>query len=61
MHQCATKPEWREVERMIKYDSSTNKWFKNHIGYQTTVCKCEKCKLFYKPSLGHKCKEVESE
>lgn len=41
----------------VKYDTKTSKWFRSHIGQQTTVCKCEKCNLFYKPSLGHECKE----
>lgn len=42
----------------INYDNETSKWFRNHIGTQTTVCNCKKCGLFYKPSLGHKCKKV---
>ena len=41
----------------VKYDVKTSKWFRSHIGQQTTVCMCEKCNLFYKPCLGHKCKE----
>lgn len=41
----------------ILYDNATKKWFGNHIGRETTVCRCEKCGLFYKPSLGHKCKK----
>lgn len=40
----------------MKYDEKTRKWFSMHPEQQTTVCKCEKCDLFYKPSLGHKCK-----
>lgn len=40
----------------IRYDKETEKWFKNHIGEETTVVKCEKCGLLYKPCLGHKCK-----
>lgn len=42
---------------MNKFDKKTRKWFKqhNHISIQTTVCKCDKCGLFYKPSLDHKC------
>jgi hypothetical protein len=43
----------------VKYDEATKKWFEKRIGQQTTVCKCDKCGLFYKPSLGHKCKVVE--
>ena len=41
----------------VKYDRATKAWFNSHIGQQTTVCKCEKCGLFYKPILGHKCKK----
>ncbi len=41
----------------VKYDNATSKWFSNHIGQQTTVCRCEKCDLFYKPNLGHKCRK----
>ena len=29
----------------ILYDNATKKWFRNHIGHETTVCKCEKCGL----------------
>ena len=43
---------------MIKYDSATEKWFKKNIGHQTTVVCCDKCGLFYKPILGHKCKKT---
>lgn len=42
----------------MKYDKETKKWFSNHVGQQTTVCKCEKCGMFYKPSLGHKCSKL---
>lgn len=45
----------------INYDKATKKWLNNHIGQQTTVIMCDKCGLFYKPSLGHKCKEMESD
>lgn len=38
------------------YDSKINAWMRKHLGMQTTVCKCEKCGLLYKPSLGHECK-----
>ena len=40
----------------MKYDKETQKWFRKNISSQTTVCRCDKCKLFYKPSLGHKCR-----
>lgn len=47
----------------VKYDKGTSKWFSKNIGCQTTVCRCDKCNMFYKPSLGHKCRKkvVESE
>lgn len=38
------------------FDAETRKWFRNHITAQTTVMQCEKCGLWYKPILGHKCK-----
>lgn len=40
----------------VRFDAATKEWFRNRIEMQTTVCKCEKCGLHYKPSLGHKCK-----
>ena len=45
----------------INYDKTTKDWLNKHIGYQTTVCMCQKCGLFYKASLGHKCKKVGTE
>lgn len=44
-----------------QFDRATKAWFNSHIGQQTTVCQCDKCGLFYKPSLGHKCKVMESD
>lgn len=49
--------KWRNSISKILYDYATKKWFGNHIGHETTLCRCEKCGLFYKPSLGHKCKK----
>ena len=37
------------------FDEETEKWFENTKVPATTVMRCEKCGLFYKPSLGHKC------
>ena len=45
----------------VKFDRATKAWFDSHIGQQTTVCHCEKCGLFYKPILGHKCKAKRSD
>lgn len=41
----------------VKFDKETANWFSQHITSQTTVTCCEDCGLYYKPSLGHKCKE----
>ena len=41
----------------VKYDETTEKWFKQHPDVVSTVMRCEKCGLFYKPSLGHKCRK----
>lgn len=44
----------------VKFDANTSRWFTKQKGCatkQTTVCQCDKCNLFYKPSLGHKCKK----
>ena len=47
-----------KVGTKIQMDKATDEWFKQHPGARTTVTSCEKCGLWYKPSLGHKC-EVE--
>lgn len=39
------------------YDKKTIEWLSNHPGAETTVSKCPKCGLYYKPILGHKCKK----
>lgn len=41
----------------VKYDKETRAWFDRHPDAQTTVMCCEKCGLWYKPILGHKCKK----
>lgn len=43
----------------IKYDTYTKEWFRKHPFSQTTVEKCDKCGLFYKQILGHKCRKGE--
>lgn len=48
--------ERKEKPERVKMDAATTKWFRSHIGAQTTVMKCERCGLYFKPSLGHKCK-----
>lgn len=42
---------------VVRFDEETRKWFRNNLGAQTTVMCCEKCGLWYKPILGHKCKK----
>lgn len=41
----------------IKLDENTKNWFKSHPDAVTTVRQCDKCGLYYKSSLRHKCKE----
>lgn len=38
------------------FDIATQKWFKEHVGVPTSLAKCNKCGLYYKPELGHQCK-----
>lgn len=40
------------------YDKITQKWFSENSNAETTVCECEYCGLFYKPSLGHNCSKA---
>lgn len=47
----------KEKPVRIRYDYATEKWFKAHPRHETTVMQCEKCGLFYKPILGHRCKK----
>lgn len=37
-------------------DPRTKKWFRERWYAETTLAKCDACGLYYKPSLGHKCK-----
>lgn len=43
---------------MSVYDKATEEWFSKRPGQESTVEQCDQCGLFYKPSLGHKCKCV---
>ena len=45
----------------IKCDAQTRKWCLMHPFTETTIVKCDKCGLYYKPSLGHKCKMAKKE
>lgn len=38
-------------------DAATAAWIDQHPGVATTLGKCTCCGLYYKPSLGHKCKK----
>lgn len=46
----------KEKTERVKFDAETSKWFKKNWSAQTTVMRCEQCGLYFKPSLGHKCK-----
>lgn len=41
---------------MSVYDKATEEWFSKRPGQESTVEQCDQCGLYYKPSLGHKCK-----
>ena len=41
----------------LNYGKETKKWFSKHPTANTTVWQCSKCGLYFKPTLGHKCKE----
>lgn len=46
----------KEKTERVQFDAATRKWVKAHPFAQTTVMQCEKCGLYFKPILGHKCK-----
>ena len=46
----------KETEKIV-CDKATDEWFKKHPGLRTTVARCDKCGLYFKPSLGHECEE----
>jgi hypothetical protein len=47
----------KEKPERVQFDAETRKWFKSNLFAQTTVMKCECCGLYFKPSLGHRCKK----
>lgn len=47
----------KEKPIRVRYDYVTEKWFKKNPMNQTTVMQCEACGLYFKPSLGHRCKK----
>lgn len=49
----------KEKLEVVQFDAETREWFRDHLSVQTTVAPCEGCGLWYKPSLGHKCKKKE--
>lgn len=53
----STKRTPVRMSERVKYDYATSKWFKSHPFNETTVMRCDECGLYYKPSLGHKCKK----
>ncbi len=49
-------PDCRVEIEMMLFDKETQRWFEKHLRVETTLARCEKCGLFFKPELGHKCK-----
>ena len=47
----------KEKPEVARFDAETRKWFLRNMSAQTTVMQCDRCGLWYKPILGHKCKK----
>lgn len=43
------------MEHIVKFDRDTQEWFDRHPDAMTTIRRCEKCGLYYKTGIGHKC------
>lgn len=41
----------------VKLDKATKEWLATHPCTETTVWQCSKCGMWFKPTLGHKCKK----
>lgn len=50
----------RKASESIQDKADLEKWFAAHPHNETTVMKCDKCGLFSKPSLEHKCPKRKS-
>ena len=46
------------TETKIRFDKATEKWFCQHPDADTTVERCNRCCLYYKPELGHVCDKL---
>ena len=42
--------------RGLGFDDETDRWFAERPWIESTVCRCPNCSLYYRPTLGHKCK-----
>ena len=45
----------KKAQNLIFCDRETQKWFERNIFAESTLMRCPKCGLYYKPELGHKC------
>lgn len=45
----------------LKFDRATQRWFDLNPDAVTTVRRCDKCGLWYKTGIRHKCKEKTKE
>ena len=55
-------PQPKKKQETVRLDSKTRKWcdelpLADRLVIQTTVMQCDGCGLYYKPSLGHRCKK----
>lgn len=49
------------TELGIRFDEKTERWLNEHPWRQTTIARCIKCGEYYKPDLGHLCRELKVE
>lgn len=49
------------MDKRVKFDAATRKWFDEHRLAQTTVARCNQFGLFYKPALGRKCRKEKAD
>lgn len=50
------KPKSVKIGTKVECDKVTTEWLSSHFGQETTLCQCKRCGLYFKPSLGHRCR-----
>ena len=44
-----------------KFDEKTQRWMNEHPWVETTVARCVRCGEYYKPNIGHICRQLKTE